>query len=1687
MSRSQFYKSSLIALWIFFLAPSLIRGQELPQVNAGNATGVMAYNPYGGAGENINYSNGNLGLNIPLVSLPGRNGHNLDLALEYDSKIFVLNHFSANSPYNYYWRYESRVPSIVSNTNSNMGIGWRLNLPVLQATPMNPFSYEPLLYCYGDFIITLGDGSKHILGNRTQCFQNDSSPSANPPYGPVPADNIYVTDSDDATFLRLDSTNSTDFKLFTKDGTIIHFSIPASINGSTFTTIASQIEDSNGNKITIASTDASQWNQVTSITDTVGRVVTFAWGTAPDHSLSSISYKDSNGSTQTIALAYASTTIAPTFQAPPGAQNPASSTPSLLSTITLPNLLKYTIQYNTFAEITKLTYPTGGYTRYDYSAFQNYWYFVYSTASTAADFREVTARHVCGAANSVCGVEDSTTYTPTVSGTITNNQYFDVLDPIGNKTRHVISYQSSSCGCSLPFSARETSRIIYQGQITPLQTIQTDYSDLGASGLPQDWSLPIRATTTLNDSGQVTKTEVTYDTIILYAQHQGGGAPSNVTRYIDNSLTESKYEFGSPSPGALVRQTVRTWLKINPINGKDYASNAIHILGRPASVVIKDGSTNTLAQTQYEYDSYTPTMAASGATQHDSVFGSAYTTRGNVTARKQWRNTDGAWLVTSNQYDDAGNVLKITDPNSHSTQFSYSDSWGNTVCAPTPGVAAAYPTKVTNALNQFTSEKYNSCSGSVSSFTDLNGLTTSLSYDSTGRLSQVVHPDGGHENITRGESTYPLTETRTTTIDTLQNLIIMRVFDGVGRVTQAQLKSDPQGVVLTDTSYDALGRPATVSNRYRTGGDATSSPGTTVFSYDALGRQISETYADNSVYRTAYCGSSTLVTDPTGKQRRSRTDALRRLVEIDEPNAVGVTLLSSGCPGTGEPIWVTSYSYDTLGNLTSVLQNGSHQRTFTYDSLSHLLTSANPEVGTIAYSYDANANIATKKDARNITATYGYDALNRETSRAYSNGDPSVSTAYDQPACLGLSACSNIGHRTSMTDAAGSESWAYQIDPANFRSIHKDQRTTNSSPSNITKTSTYFLDLAGNVTQSVYPTGRTVNYTFDAANRPSTTSDASNGIAYVTDFQTAPTSCLAGKVCYTPQGTFYALSIGQSSTFTGLNLSHSYNNRLQPLEFKASSAAGNAIDITYNFVDPVTTHNADHLYAITNNLDTTRSQVFTYDQLNRITSALTTSTHATSPIHCWGETYSLDPWANLQSIAATTNSNYIGCSQESGFTKTADGNNHFTDFTYDPSGNTQSDAVNAYSWNGEGQLKSGGSVNYLYDGDGRRVAKVGSKLYWYGASNEILAETDAAGVTQNEYIFFGGQRVAVLPAAGNPSYYVEDLLGTSRVITTNTGAVCYDADFYPFGGERTPYTNTCPQNYKFEGNERDAETTNDDFGARPYSNRFGRWLSADWSAIPAPVPYASLANPQTLNLYAMVAEDPESFADLDGHDGWGAGSDNNPTIQPGDVEWMFQETLSSRPPKPAGKCGFLCLLKFVFFGDPHKTRPAPDAEDPVGPAIANGAVGLVNLAGRAACALSSGCTSVRQDPYYKPRTQQQAREMNQVDLALLFLPGFEEEGLATQEHHIATWYGRYGKILSDFFEEAGMDIKAEAENLMDLPGHSGRHTANYHEHVIRTIRRYTDGKSGDAFTKGLLRALRSLRRQLEDNPRLPYQ
>jgi RHS repeat-associated protein len=85
----------------------------------------------------------------------------------------------------------------------------------------------------------------------------------------------------------------------------------------------------------------------------------------------------------------------------------------------------------------------------------------------------------------------------------------------------------------------------------------------------------------------------------------------------------------------------------------------------------------------------------------------------------------------------------------------------------------------------------------------------------------------------------------------------------------------------------------------------------------------------------------------------------------------------------------------------------------------------------------------------------------------------------------------------------------------------------------------------------------------------------------------------------------------------------------------------------------------------------------------------------------------------------------------------------------------------------------------------------------------------------------------------------------------------------------------------FTGKERDTESGNDYFGARYYASTMGRFMSPDWSVKQDPVPYAKLDNPQSLNLYAYVLNNPMTGRDPDGHVCWfGIGNTCVPTQKP---------------------------------------------------------------------------------------------------------------------------------------------------------------------------------------------------------------
>jgi RHS repeat-associated protein len=215
-------------------------------------------------------------------------------------------------------------------------------------------------------------------------------------------------------------------------------------------------------------------------------------------------------------------------------------------------------------------------------------------------------------------------------------------------------------------------------------------------------------------------------------------------------------------------------------------------------------------------------------------------------------------------------------------------------------------------------------------------------------------------------------------------------------------------------------------------------------------------------------------------------------------------------------------------------------------------------------------------------------------------------------------------------------------------------------------------------------------------------------------------------------------------------------------------------------------------------------------------------------------------------------------------------------YLYDAAGNMTFNATpptQSYTWDQENRLTGAAGYTYTYDADGNRVRKsngdlaASGTLYWYMTPG-VVAESDLAGTLKSEYVFFDGERVARRDGAtgtGGVFYYFSDHLKTASVITDSSGVIKAESDYYPWGGE-LQFVNNDSNDYKFTGKKRDVETGLDYFGARYYSNGLGRWVSADWSAAPVPVPYANFGDPQSLNLYGYVRNIPTTGMDADGHE-----------------------------------------------------------------------------------------------------------------------------------------------------------------------------------------------------------------------------
>jgi RHS repeat-associated protein len=926
---------------------------------------------------------------------------------------------------------------------------------------------------------------------------------------------------------------------------------------------------------------------------------------------------------------------------------------------------------------------------------------------------------------------------------------------------------------------------------------------------------------------------------------------------------------GVPGEAAVLRTTTTSFYNPAPLadSPKVYAQRVIGAIP-PAILNAPRDTVNGSSQTRFSYDGQnwdvTPTL-------------------GNLTRISNWDDQNNKWLDTVHAYDNFGNRITTTapkgvattgDPNDFVTTFTWD-----------PNTHATLTAITVNPLNgtgtQTTSFAYDYYTGRLLSETDVNGQTTTTDYANqllgtpdpflrpglvTGPAVTSVVNGVVYANQRRQARTLYYDQERQLVTESNLNtqgdrkLKMRTTSDQLGRtiVTERNEDGTNNWTIATQNIYIEMGRVTLKSNPKR--GTAANTDGWTRTTRDTAGRVIEvATFAGatpptttstnwTGAAVTTYYANQTTVRDQANKQRRSVIDALGRLSQVDEMYEY---------PNTGVYA-TTNYQYDSLGNLRKVTQD-TQQRFFMYDSLSRLIRAHNPEQQVNAalnlldpttnrnqwsfkYTYDDNGNLATKTNARNARADYSYDGLNRNTGVSYIGvATPSISRYYDThpPFAPSLTQGNTKGRLVAVTYDGTSAGSYYGYDVLG-RVQQSIQRTEGQNYG-----LSYKYDLAGNLTEQTYPSGRTISSGYDVAGRLNEVKKAGANWSY------------AAQISYTAHGAMKDLKLGN-----GLWEQMSYNSRLQVEQIGVGPALGNIskLQLIYGYG---TSNNNGNVLSQTINIAPVGTepalnvtQNYSYDALNRLESASEGSN--------WSQNYSYDRYGNRVILPGS----YIPASaltpQNLTQYNAASNRLNMSGYSYDEAGNQTSDPTGrTFNYDAENRLVSSAPSNmvytyYTYDGEGRRVKKVTGTMttvFVYNAQGQLIAEytnTDPG------------------PGIRGTKYITADHLGSTRLVTSGGfGFVKGRYDYLAFGeeigssigvrGSITGYGGTDSTRQKFTGYERDSETELDFAQARYYSSILGRFTSADDFTKDS-----DIADPQSWNKYIYVRNNPYTFTDPTG-------------------------------------------------------------------------------------------------------------------------------------------------------------------------------------------------------------------------------
>jgi RHS repeat-associated protein len=618
-----------------------------------------------------------------------------------------------------------------------------------------------------------------------------------------------------------------------KNGTTAQYAVFPS-NGNLFR--PTQIKDTNGNYITITYLSGTNRDQmIQSITDTLGRVVNFHYDASDQ-----LSYIDQNVAVSTLDPTGVHRYVTFTWGSPYAVNYHWHN----FTGLTVKGAPDFSTQLHA---LTGCTYANGT----GYSFTYGDWGIINEIANLSAlgaTRSYVSYNYPLASAGPQ---SDAPTYNQqTVSPDNTNTSIWNysatkagvgivtamtVTDPATDTAAKSITVTSLDQSTGLPASVQ-----VKNNAGTLLRTTAYSWTSSGGAMVPSS------ITTTLNDTGQQSS--------IQYSNYDAYGDAGDIY----------ENDFG----GTLLRHTVTTFYT-TPFTTH-------HILGLPQQVLIKDAAGNIISRTGFNYDT-TSITNITDAPQHDN----SLSVHGNLTLTQRYSNAAaGTGEIDRHVYfDSTGNVRTAELDCCNQKVFNYSLAY-----------QYAYPESMVrgpSGLQFTTSYAYNKDFGWLTSVTDENNQVIQYQYDSMGRSTGVTLPPQGSTSVqyTAGfDDTAALpTITKSATPSTVTVPTTVTTLDGLGHILRVDTKNGTTLVSSITTSYDELWRSKQVSNPFAPGDSQVFAS----FSYDPLGRTKQVTPPSGGYMQYSYSGNTATVADPAGKLRKSYTDALGRLVQVDEPGVVG--------------------------------------------------------------------------------------------------------------------------------------------------------------------------------------------------------------------------------------------------------------------------------------------------------------------------------------------------------------------------------------------------------------------------------------------------------------------------------------------------------------------------------------------------------------------------------------------------------------------------------------------------------------------------------------------------------------------------------------------------------------------------------------------------------------------------------